>query len=277
MCGTCEVDRAVEQVRVLAWGSARLSWRLSGGCGCGPVVRGNVRSGQPRERRSQKSPFPARNGSPRGVRRLAVRGGWLRHHLYPPAGAFPYVRVVHPCALAVVPVVLCRGRWRLDVFCGCRLDHYGRRGIVGVGHSPPTGPPPPQATPNDDPRAPMPPTATAVDAAAPPRASRMPPTTHPMTSHVRASAHPRTAHVRPTAPAVDPTPATVRRLGGEGTASHQQSYHHARPGQVLHGQSLHAVLACCLGLLPVLAAPSRAARPVDRCSSPSRGEGSPSG
>jgi hypothetical protein len=194
--------------------------------------------------------------SPRGLRRLLARWGWLRHHLHPPAWAFLDVRVVRPSVLAVVPVGLLRRRGPLlDVLRGRRPDHHGRRGIVGVGRAPPAWPPPPRpppppnATPNEDPRAPIPPSASTVRTTAPPRAASVPPSASTVrtTTTPRAAPAPPSASCRPGASA--PATGTTRRnLGGDGGANQKQPYQHKRPHDLLHGQSPSAEPERWLGL-----------------------------
>ena len=137
---------------------------------------------------------------------LLVREGRRRHHLHPPAGAILDVRVVCPCALAVVPVVLCRGRRCLDVLRRRRLDHHGWRDIVPVRCAPPTGSPPSEAAPDEDPRAPVPPLASAVEVPGPPRAPRVPRTTLPRISRRPPTVHPRTSRMPPASPRRPPSP-----------------------------------------------------------------------
>jgi len=201
-----------------------------------------------------RPPFLSRTVACRGVRRLAARRGWLRHHLHPPAWAVLDVRVVRPRVLAVVPVRLLWGRGLLlDIFRGRLLDHRGRRGIVGVGSSPiprsppPRPSPPPIATPNVDPRAPVPPAAAVIpassavipSASAVPRAAaavRTPASAVPSTGPLRAGPMPPPASCRPraSAPATGTSP---RSLGGDCGANQKQPYHHKRPHDLLHGQS----------------------------------------
>ncbi len=242
------------QVRASILGSVPLSWRWVGGADpfCVEVRDLNIHGdgGQWRSR------FTSRPVSPRGLRRLLARWGWLRHHLHPPAWAVLDVRVVRPRVRAVVPVGLGRGRGRwLDILRGSWLDHHGWRGIVGVGRAPPAGsppsrpPPPANASANEYPRAPVPPAAAVEPAASPPSASAVEPGTPLRGSRV------------PPAAAVEPAGAPARRLGGEDRACHQQPCRHDRPDYLLHGQSPCAVPERGLGLFPIPAVPSRAAKP----------------
>jgi hypothetical protein len=230
----------------------------------------------------RRSPFTSSPVLPWGIRRLLARWRWLRHYLHPPAWAVLDVWVIRSCVLAVVPVDLGRRRGR-------RLDHHGRRGIVGVvgvGCTPPAGspppwPPPPEASANEDPRAPVPPAAAVVPMAAPPGATAMEPGAPPRgyavppaapmppggdppgASAVGPDAASNGSPGRPAA-ALKPSAAPARRLGGEDRPCHQQPCRHDRQDHLLHGQSPCAVPKRCIGLLPIPSALSRAASPAYR-------------